>query len=272
MTKHSQFIASLLLILATAGQTIYGQTKAITFRNNLNAYYNDTRPKDTLKGLAGFRFFEPKINEITLNPDATFEFWSRPNVSCFTWHSYKGTWKKYKDTLLFYDNYQVDENDTKATYNKGSKQEFLITFKTDKGSILKNKSIKIEYEYDFDAHIDSPEKIFSLDENNSVVISYKDIPNFDKLAAIRIEYLLNYTDKRYSYLTENKTINLKEGDVPNIIAVEFVEKPRKEIVYRIITAFVKNDVLKIISNSKTKTTLPDYYRDIEFEESYSLSK
>ena len=209
MTKHFQFIATLLLILATTGQTIYGQTKAITFRNDFNAYYNQTRPKDTIEGLAGFRFFEPKINEITLNPDATFEFWSRPNVSCFTWHSYKGTWKKNNDTLLFYDNYQVEENDTKATYKKGSRQEFLITFKTDKGSILKNKSIKIDYEYDYYAHIDSPEKIFTLNENNSVVISYKDIPNLDKLAAIRIEYLLNYTEKRYNYLTQNKTINRK---------------------------------------------------------------
>jgi hypothetical protein len=272
MTKHFQFIPTLLLILATAGQTIYGQTKAITYSNDWNAYYNQTRPKDTLKGLAGFRFFEPKINEITLNPDATFEFWSRPNVSCFTWHCYKGTWKKNNDTLLFYDNYQVEENDTKATYKKDSRQEFLITFKTDKGSILKNKSIKIDYEYDYDAHIDSHEKIFTLNENNSVVISYKDIPNLDKLAAIRIEYLLNYTEKRYNYLTENKTINRKEGDVPNIIEVEFVERPKKEIVYRTIKTIVQNDTLRIVSTSKTKTILPDYFRDIEFEDSYSLNK
>ena len=61
---------------------------------------------------------------------------------------------------FFYDNYQVEENDTKATYKKDSRQEFLMTFKTDKRSVLKNKGIKIEYEYDYDAHIDSPEKIF----------------------------------------------------------------------------------------------------------------
>ena len=272
MTKFFQFTITLTLIIISAGQTTYGQYKAITYSNYLNAYYNQARPKDTLKGLAGFRFFEPKINEITLNPDATFEFWSRPNVSCFTWHSYKGTWKKSNDTLLLYDNYQVEENDTKATYKKNTRQEFVITFKTDKGSLLKNKSIKIQYEYDYDAHIDSPEKAFSLDANNSVIIPYKDIPNLDKLAAIRIEYLLNYTEKRYNYLTENKTINRKEGDVPNIIEVEFVEKPKKEIVYRTIRAVVKNDTLRIVTNSRTKTILPDYHRDIEFEDSYSLSK
>lgn len=269
MTKQFQFIATFLLFLATAGQTIYGQNQSITFSNDLNAYYSKQRPKDTLIGM---RFFEPKINDITLNPDATFEFWSRPNMSCFTWHSYKGTWKRNNDTLIFSDSYQVNENDTKATYKRDAKREFVINFKTDKGSVLKNRSIKIQYEYDYYAHIDSPEKTFSLNTNNSVVISYKDIPNLDKLAAIRIEYLLGYTEKRYYYLTENKTINIKQGDIPNIIDVEFLERPRTEIVYRTIKAIVQNDTLRIVSSSKTKTILPDYFRDIEFEDSYSLNK
>lgn len=271
MTRIFQLIVTLTLILDFTGQKTYGQNNAVVFSNDLNAYYNQTRPKDTLEGLAGFRFFESKINEITLNPDSTFEFWSRPNVSCLTWKSYKGVWKKSNDTLLFYDNYQVEENDTKATYKKDSRQEFLITFKTDNGIILKNKNIKIDYEYDYDAHLDYPEKTFTLDENNSVVISYKDIPNIDKLAAIRIEYLLNYTEKRYGYLTENKIVNRKNGDVPNLIEVEFIERPRKEMVYRAIKAVVKNDILKIVSSSKTKIILPDYYDDIEFEDSYSLT-
>ncbi|MBS0646420.1 MAG: hypothetical protein JSR97_07485 [Verrucomicrobia bacterium] len=272
MTKLFQLIATILLFIITSGQTSYGQNKAIIFSNDLNAYYNQTRPKDTITGLAGFRFFEPKINEITLNPDATFELWSRPNVSCFTWHSYKGTWKSDKDTLIFSDHYQVEENDTKAIYKRGSMQEFLITFKTDKGSVLKNKSIKIQYEYDYDAHLDKLEKTFSLNADNSIIIPYKDVPNLNKLAAIRIEYLLNYTEKRYNYLTENKTVNIKQGDVPNIIDVEFLENPKKEIVYRTIKAVVQKDILRIVSISKTKTILPDYYRDIEFENSYSLNK
>lgn len=267
MTKNYQLIVTLTLILTTLGQATYGQDKVITFSNSLNAYYTKAKPKDTL-----LRFFDPKINQITLNPDASFEFWSRPNVSCFTWHSYKGTWKKNNDTLIFNDSYQVEENDTKATYKRDSRSEFVITFRTDKNSVLNNKSIKIQYEYDYDAHLDIPEKTFYLNTNNSLVIPYKDIPNLDKLAAIRIEYLLNYTEKRYNYLTENKTINVKQGNIPNIISVEFIERPLKEIVYRTIRAVVKNEILIIVSNSKTKTILPDYYRDIEFEESYTLDK
>jgi hypothetical protein len=269
MTKHSQFIATLLLILTTAGQTIYGQTKAITFRNNLNSYYSETRPKDSLMG---FRFFEPKINEITLNPDATFEFWSRPHMSCHTWHSYKGTWKRFKDTIFFYDNYQVDELDTRATYKKDSKKEFIITFKTDKNLDLKNRNIKIQYWYDFDAHLENPETNFTLTADNSVIIPFADIPNLHKLASIRVEYLLNFTEKRFNFLTENKAVNVKQADIPNIINVEFVEKPKKEIVYRTIKSVVKDGNLKILSITKTKVNLPDYYRDIEFEDSYELSK
>lgn len=272
MTNFFQLIATISLFSIFTGQTSFGQNKAITYSNDFNAYYNRTRPKDTIPGLKGFRFFEPKINEITLNTDATFEFWSRPNVSCFTWHSYKGTWKRDKDTLIFSDHYQVEENDTKATYKRGSKQEFLITFKTDKGSVLKNKRIKIQYEYEYDAHLDNVEKTVSLNSDNSIIIPYKDVPNLNKLAAIRVEYLLNYTEKRYNYLTENKTINVKQGDVPNIIDVEFLESPRKEIVYRTIKAVVQKDILKIVSISKTKTILPDYYREIEFEDSYSVNK
>jgi hypothetical protein len=269
MTKQFQFIATLLIYLATIGQSAYGQNKAIIFCNDLNAYYSEQRLKDTL---IGTRINEPKINEITLNPDATFEFWSRPNRSCFTWHSYKGTWKKNNDTLIFNNNYEVEENGAKTTYKKDTKQQFVIIFKTDKGSVLKNKNIKVEYVYDYDAHIDSPEKIFTLDENNSLVISYKDVPNLEKLAAIRVEYLLDYTDKRYVYLTENKTINVKQVEVPNILNVEFVERPKKEIVYRTIKAIIQNDTLKIVSSSKTRTIVPDYFREIEFEDSYSLSK
>jgi hypothetical protein len=210
MTIHFRFISTILLILASAGQSSYGQTKAIIFTNDSNAYYNKTRPIDTLKGLKGFRFFEPKINEITLNPDATFEFWSRPNVSCFTWHSYKGTWKRDKDTIFFYDNYQVDELDTRATFKKDSKKEFVITFKTDKNLELKNRNIKIQYWYDYEAHLENPETNFTLTSDNSVIIPFADIPNFDKLASIRIEYLLNFTEKRFNFLTENKTANVKQ--------------------------------------------------------------
>jgi hypothetical protein len=254
---------TLTIIFAIAGQAVYGQDKPIVFSNDLNAYYGKANSKE---------FFEPKINEITLNPDATFEFWSRPNRSCFTWQSYKGTWKKINDTLLFSDSYQVEESDTKATYKRDSEKEFVITFETDRKSILKNRSIKIQYEYDFDANLETSEKTFYLDSNNAITIAFKDIPNLDKLASIRVEYLLNYTEKRYNYLTENRAVNVKQGDIPNIINVEFLERPKKEIVYRTIRAVVKNDTLTIVSSSKTKTILPDYHRDIEFENSYSLNK
>jgi hypothetical protein len=257
--KLIRFMPSIILILFA--QSLFGQT----YRNSLNAYYNKSN-------LSGNAFFEPKINEITFNTDSTFEFWSRPNMSCFTWHQYKGTWKKEKDTILFYDNYEVVENDMRVTYNKNNKQKYRISFFTDKNSGFKNKEIKIQYVYDYNAHLEDSEKILYLNTNNVIEIPFHDIPNHDKLAAIRIEYLLNYKEKRFGYLTENHTINVRNGDLPNVIGVELVENPKKEIVYRKIKAVIQNNTIVIVSTTKNKTMLPDYHEEIMFEDSYALDK
>jgi hypothetical protein len=265
MTRPVFSFTFVTILFFLTGQITYGQDGSIKYSNDANAYYSrKAQQRDT--------FFASKINEITLNLNSTFQFWSRPHASCFTWHHYDGTWKKDKDSLFFFDNYQVEERDTRVKYKKGPRQEFVISFKTDKNSALKNRSIKIQYEYDFDAHIDSREKIFHLNAGNAVIIPYKDIPNLHKLASIRIEYLLNYTEKRYHFLTESNTVNIKQGDIPNIIKVEFIERPQKEIVYRTIRAVVKNDKLMIVSSSKTKTILSDYRGEIEFENSYTSDK
>lgn len=258
-----RFLSSIILILFA--QSLFGQNKPITYSNSLNAYYNKS-------ALNKAPFFEPKINIITLNADSTFEFWSMPNASCFTWSQYKGTWKKEKDTIQFYDNYEIFENDMRVTYKKDNKQEYHINFFTDRNSEFKNKEIKIQYVYDNNAHLEDVEKIFYLNTINEIKISFHDIPNHDKLAAIRIEYLLNDKEKRFGYLTENEILNLKKGDLSNIIGVEFIENPKKETVYRKIKGVIKNNAIVVVSTKKNKTTLPDYHREIMFENSYALDK
>jgi hypothetical protein len=192
-------------------------------------------------------------------------------MSCFTWSNYRGTWKRDKDSIFFYDDYEVNERETRATYKKDSKQELIITFKTDRASDLKNRNIKIEYWYDHNAYLGNLEKEFTLNANNSIIIPFSDIPNFDKLSSVRIEYLFNFTEKRLSFLTENAKANIKESDIPNIIDVEFVEKPRKEVVYRTIKGIMRGSNLIILSTAKTKIVLPDNRRDIDFEDSYTLT-
>ena len=209
---------------------------------------------------------------VLLNPDKTFEFWSRPHINCFTWHDYKGTWKKEKDTLFFSDQYEIKEEDTKASYKNEARQSFLISFKTDKHSVLKNKKIKVQYVYDYDAHLDEPEVVFDIKPDNTVEIPFKDIPNYKKLSAIRIEYKLNFSETRYNYLTQNNPLNTKKSEVPNIINIEFVEHPKKEMVYRTVKGIIKNDTLMIVSTAATKTILPDYNCNLEFENNFALRK
>jgi hypothetical protein len=253
-----RIIPSLLLLFA---QDLSAQWKSVTYSN-----YGE------LTTIGNYSFRSSKIHEITLNPDKTFELWSRPHISCATWREYKGTWKQKKDSVIFSDHYEVIEADAEVTYQRDITGYFYLNFKTDRSSALKNREIKLEYIYDFDAHIDNIERSLRLDTDSSMIIPYSFIPHLSKLAAIKIEYQLTPLEKRYAYLTENKTLNMKEKEIPNIINVVFVEKPKKEIVYRTIKAVVRESKLTIISSSKTKTTLPDYYRDIEFEDGYTLTK
>ena len=251
----------LIILFSLVWQNSFSQDKTLIFQNfgTPTSFGNDT-------------FYSQKIHSVTLNPDKTFEFWSRPHISCFTWHEYKGTWKKEKDTVIFSDQYEVKQEDTKATYKNESRQSFVISFRTDKNSELKNKRIKVQYVYDYDAHLDEPEIIFNIKPDNTIEIPFKDIPNFKVLSAIRIEYKLNFSETRYNYLTQNNPLNTKKTDVPNIINVEFVEHPKKEMVYRTVKGVIQKDTLIIVSTTKTKTILPDYNRDIEFENNFVLRK
>jgi hypothetical protein len=126
--------------------------------------------------------------------------------------------------------------------------------------------------YDFNAHLDDIEKTYYLNANNMIEISFQEIPNRIKLAALRIECVLSSGEKRFGYLTENKILNLKNGDLSNIIGVEFVENPKKEIVHRTIKGVIRNNGLTVVSTTKTKTMLPDYHEEIMFENSYALNK
>ncbi|MFD1258719.1 hypothetical protein ACFQ3S_18070 [Mucilaginibacter terrae] len=271
MRKIKSFISSTILIFF--GQILFAQNKLVTYSNLQNAYYNKDTSNAVKDGpLKGLAFLEPKVNEITLNTDSTFDFWSRPNVSCFTWRKYKGTWKKSRDTVLFYDNFEVVENDVRVIYKKNNEPIYHIRFFTDKNSELNNRVIKVQYIYDFNFHLEDIEKLFYLNVNNEIEIPFQDILNRDKLAAVRIEYLLDNKQKRFSYLTQNGTVNIKESDLPNVIGVEFVENPKKEIVYRTIKGLVKNGAMVIVSTIKSKISLPDYHSEIMFEKSYTLDK
>lgn len=126
--------------------------------------------------------------------------------------------------------------------------------------------------YNFDDKLDDIENVFHIGKHNTLSIPFNVIPYYNQLATIKIVYQLNATEKRVSYLTENNTISVKKGDLPNIINVVFVERPKKEIVYRVTKAITQNNRIVIISTIKTNATLPDYYKTLEFENDYSLNK
>lgn len=252
-------IKILIFILFT--QYIFSQKKSIVYVNSAKAYYDKS-----------INYFanEKTFCDLTINSDFTFSFYSRPNVSCFTWKEIEGKWKKEKNIYTFSSQYELIENDTKFTFRNDTTKKYFLKFRTDKKSVLKNRNIKIQYEYDFNAKIDEVKKIMIFNQDNSIEIPFTDIPNLEKLAAIRIEYQLNPSEKRFTYITENKTINIKENDIPNIVDVEFIEFPKKEIVYRTTIGKIENEQLEIISSTLTKSSLPYYLKEIGFEKYYKI--
>jgi len=244
-------------------QFFFSQEKPIVYVNDAKAYHN--------KNLSEYSN-ERSFCDLTISPDSTFSFYCRPNMSCWTWQEIEGKWKKENNIYTFLSQYEVSENDTRFTFNKDLTKKYLLKFRTDKKSELKNRNVKIEYVYDYDAEIDDVEKTMSFDINNSIEIPFKEIPNHKKLASIRIEYYLSESEKRYAYITEGKTVNEKEKDIPNIVEIEFVEKPLKEIIYRTTIGKLDGEKLEIISNEKTKTNLPEYLGEISFEKYYELKK
>lgn len=252
-----------LIFLILLSQSLFCQEKAVVYENDATAYWNKSRNEFSN---------EETYCDLTINPDSTFSFYSRPAMSCFTWHEIEGKWKKRNEIYTFSSQYEVSENDTRISYNQNSSKKFLLKFKTDKNSELMNRNIKIEYLYDFDSKLEDVEKSMNFNQNNIIEIQFSEIPNFDKLASIRILYLLNSKDRRDGYITKNKYVNVREVEIPNVVEIEFVEIPKKETIYRTTIAKLHNGKLEIISNDKTKTTLPEYLSEIGFEKYYNLRK
>jgi len=250
-----------ILILLIIGHSAFGQKTPIS-------YVNYERNKES--NVNTFRDWDDRICEITLKSETEFVFWSRPSAtSCLTWREYNGTWERKNDTIIFSDKYEVMESDAQFKFsNKRQNKYYRLEFKTDKGSELTKKNIEIQFVYDFDSDLDNIELNMELENDFSLKIPFKDIPNRKRVASIRYEYFLLNGEKRYGYITESGTVNVKEKDLPNFIAVIFIEQPKKEIIYRITKAILIDDKIKIISKNKIKSDLPDYTGEIEFKEVY----
>ncbi|MCL9805757.1 hypothetical protein NAT51_12470 [Flavobacterium amniphilum] len=251
----------LLSILFT--QFLIAQNKPVVYENDSNAYYNKDRNKLS---------YETTFCDLTLSPDSTFSFYHRPHISCFTWKEVKGKWKKKDNIYTFSSQYDVFENDTRKIFRKDSSEKYQLKFSTDKKSELKNRTIKVGYIYDFDSNLKNMETTMEFNQYDNIEIPFKEIPNHDKLASIRIDYQLSASEKRNTYITENRIVNKKEREIPNIVTIEFVEEPKKETVYRTTIGRLADETLEIISFEKTKTSLPEYLEEIGFERYYELRK
>lgn len=256
----------IIIITIFYGQLLIGQEFPMSFTNN--------KVKDEFPEIDAI-VWDERVGEIELNSENEFTFYIRPYyVSCSTWYEIHGTWQLENDTILFSDQYEIVESDREFKFSNNQQNYFYnLKFKTDKNTKLVNHDIRIQFVYDYDSKLDDIDTILKLDDNFCLKIQYKEIPNRNKLASIRYEYFLPNGDKRYGYITENQTVNVKNEELPNIVEVTFIEKPQKEIIYRITKANIKSDKIRIISIKKTKSILlSDYTKELRFKEIYKKEK
>jgi len=249
----------MLIILLCISMHVTAQKKELYYTN-----YG----KEFKTAIGTFR--SNSIHEIKVSDDSTFEFTSRPAVSCLLWRNFKGRWKKENDTLYFWDEYQVDQKNTTSTYSTDQRQSFFIGFCSDKHLPLTNKKMQVAYIYDHNSKLPDVERDFTLSTDNKLQIPFKDIPHYELLAAIKIDYLLNGSESRSDYLTTNRFLNMRQHDIPNIISVMFVEEPKHETVYRLTKGLIRDGKLFIISTKKSGGILKDYGEDFKFEDGYTL--
>jgi hypothetical protein len=250
-----------IIILLIIGQTSFGQNTPVSF---INYKKDKTNSENSLID------WDDRISEITLKTKNTFVFWSRPStISCSTWREYNGTWERQNDTIIFSDQYDVSESDARFDFsNRPNEKNYLLKFNTDRNSILSDKKIEIQFVYDYDANLDNIELKMELENDFSLKIPFKTIPNRKNLASIRYEYFLPNGEKRFGYITESNTVNVKEKELSNSVTITFVEKPKIETIYRTTKAILEDDKIRIISKNKTKSDLPDYVGEIKLKEVY----
>lgn len=232
------------------------------------ATYTNYELKDSLKINDVLVYWDGEIQEIILSPNNEFTFVNRPMTSCLSWKYYKGKWELKNDTIIFTEQIEIEEKDVVFSFSNDHDPVYKINFETDRKSKLKNKEIEIKFIYDFDSDLKEVTIKKKLDKDFNLQIPFNEVPNRENLASVKFEYLLRRGDKRIGYITDGHVVNRKENDLQNIIEVTFIEKPRKEMIFRKTIGVLMGNKIIIISSEKSKSSLPDYSDELYFKDFY----
>jgi hypothetical protein len=209
------------------------------------------------------------IHQININENQTFEFRSIPNISCFTWREFKGTWKQKGNLITFKDSFKLQAADIEFEQKNIADNDFFeLSFKLDAKSAYSNQSIKISFTYDYDSKIKDVDSIYTTDKIGRIIIPFNKIQNRESLTALRIETKLLNGIKRWNYFTTNKIVNEKENDLPNKILVNIVSKPYEETIVRTTKASISENKISIISSKCEKGKLQNFINDLKFGSEY----
>jgi hypothetical protein len=207
------------------------------------------------------------INQIDLK-DSTFVFYNRPKINCGFWADFSGIYKVQNDTITFLDKYQLVKPDMEFTSNTDRKiKSYIFNYKYDNEQKLEGREIKIKLVYDFDSKLKDISKTYTINNNHTIEIPFEEIRNHNELTSFGIVLNPNTSRIIWSYFSVSEFVNEKEKDLPNIIDITFISKPKKEEVTRITKGIINENEILILS-SRSKSSLEDNSDLISFKRIY----
>ncbi|GLB47885.1 hypothetical protein [Neptunitalea lumnitzerae] len=250
-------------LLATAQKNLENKT----FINGSTAYWNKTSDLDTSKS----------INDITLRADNTFQVYSRPSYSCWSWQSYEGNYTIHKDTLTMFSNYEVKEASYTISYSNTEKREaYRIHFNLDNNTSLNTETVFIAYNYDEYSHIKTTKDTLYTNTNGVLEIPFKRVKHRKKLTSIQIKLQRNID--YVVHIKNDNSLDIKPFEIPNTIQVALKTNPKIDTVYRTVKAILNDTFLRVISINKTVSKYPEadygngiYFHDLHYESIYTLN-
>jgi len=209
------------------------------------------------------------IHQINLLTDSEFEFRSIPSISCLTWKEFNGTYKIKNDTIVFTDKYLIENPDMIFTSKTDQNAKlYRFNFRYDNKQNIEGREIEISFVYDFDSKLKDISKTYTINTDYTIEIPFDKVENRDELTSFKIILNPNTSWIIWNYFSVNEFANKKEQELPNIIDITFIAKPKKEKVTRKTTGIINENTILIISCS-SKSNLKNYSDLILFEQNYN---
>lgn len=193
------------------------------------------------------------IHQINLLEKNKFEFRNSPSYMCSGWKEFYGNYEIKNDTILFTEEFELEESDFKITETSSS-ENFVLHFKSKKGDLTSIRNVELSFNYvtydgltrmDFNQVI----KQYKTDINGRIEIPINKIPNHDYLSYIEFSIFIDEKTER-SGLYSGSDLPLLGVNImtPKVtVSINILKNPKKENVTRKTIGILDEETIRILS-------------------------